>query len=195
MKFFDTKAELILLPANNVKDKELEEIEANRKELQKRVEKKNRICCSYFTLWKNGLIPEGIRTIEKMEEFSQTLKKQKEIEKFALKFNCMTNAKRKEISYSEIVELWNGKDYSDFYKAGVFIDTVSNLTLHTISEILEALDTNIKNGKIIENSNIKIQYEPEFDKKYRIEDVRMMIFVTSKGLYELQHKWNTFYLD
>ena len=195
MKFLDTKAELILLPANDVKDKELEEIEASRKKIKKRIEKKNEIRDFYFTLGRNGVIPNGIRTKEKMEEFSQTLKKQKEIEEFALKFNSMTKAKRKEISYSEIIEFWNGNDYSDFYKDGVFISTVSNLTLHTISEIFEALDVNIENGKIIENSNIKIQYEPKFDGKYRIIDVTMVIFVTNKGLYELSHKWNTPYLD
>lgn len=189
MKFVDTKMEQLLAPQNNTVDEESEVVKGKRKEIREIIDKKNQ-GKDYFTLGKNGLIPNGIRTEKKMKEYEQTVKKQDEAERFALEFNQMKKKYRKEMAFPDICEKLNGVERSKFVDDGIYIGVVSNLTLLSIPEILEALDVIITDNKIVENENVKLLYEPIMDeKKYIIEDISIVVFITNTGMYKLYYKW------
>ena len=189
MKFVDSKFEQALAQKNQTVDKELEELKEKRTEMQSIIRKKNQ-GREYLTLGRNGLIPCGIKTEEKMEEYEQTVTKQDEAERFALEFNSLTKKKRKELTIPDIREKLNGGMDLPFADNGIHISVVSNLTLQTIPEILETLDVVVGDNKIVENENIKIVYEPVMDyQKYIIEDIDITIFVTNTGMYKLSFKW------
>lgn len=189
MKFVDTKMEQLLAPQNNTVDEELEVVKGKRKEIREVIDMKN-MEMDYPTLGKNGVIPNGIRTEKKMQEYEQTVEKQDEAERFALEFNQMKKAKRKEMTFPDICEKLNGVERSKFINSGIYIDVASNLTLHSIPEIYEALDVLVADNKIVENENIRLLYEPIMDdKKYIIEDIRIVVFVTNDGMYKLYYKW------
>ena len=189
MKFIDTEMELLLAPKNEIVDEESEGVKAKRKEIQKIVDKKHQ-GMDYLTLGKNGLIPNGIRTEEKMKEYENTVEKQDEAESFALEFNSWTKKKRKELTIPDIRERLNGGMDLSYSDCGIHIRVASELTLQSIPEILKTLDVLIADNKVVENKYIKIMYEPIMDyKKHLIEDVQIIIFVTNEGMYQLNYKW------
>lgn len=187
MKFLEDESESLTLTTKE-EIAESKKIEAGRKILQNIIQKKNEDL-DYFTLGKNGLIPNGIRTKEKMQEYIQTANRQREIQEFAFKFNKLSKAKRKIYTYSDIFEVMNGITRSDLHNIGIHISTLSNLTLYSVFEILSQLEITVEDNKIIENEYIKLLYEPILDDKYKLVDAQINIYVTENGMYKLNYKW------
>lgn len=185
----ENKGNLVLLPKVKTVNEEEQNIGNIRKGLQEIVERNNENM-EYLTLSNNGLIPRGIKTEEKMQEYEQTANKQDNIERFVFKFNKLTKAKRKLFTIPEIRRKLNDEIDLPFSDMGIHIRVVSNLTLHTIQEIFEVLDVLVEDNKIIENDNIKIMYEPVMDyEKYLIKDISIGVYVTNNGMYKLNNKW------
>lgn len=187
----DNKVELTLIRKDETNAKELQELENNRKKMHEEIMTRN-YNEDYYTLKANGLVPYGVITDKEMQEWENTLDKQYEVEKFVSDFNQMTKSKRKEFTHSDILEIFNGTDYQTIYDKGINIYTVSSLTLHSIKEIVETLDVIGADNKIVENENVKLLYTPYIDKKYKIVDVNICVFVTNKGMYNLAYKWNVY---
>lgn len=185
----DNKVELTLIRKDETNAKELQELENTRRQMHETIMTRN-YSENYYTLKANGLVPYGVVTDKKMQEWEDTVNRQYEVEKFVLDFNKMTKSKRKEFTHSNILEIFNGTDYQTIYDKGINIYTVSSLTLHSIKEIVEILDVLVEDNKIVENENIKIMYEPIIDyKKYLIEDIFIGVYVTNTGMYKLNYKW------
>lgn len=184
----DNKGELVLLPNAKIINEVDHNIENTRKGLQEIV-KRNNENMEYLTLSNNGLIPCGVKTEEKMQEYEQTADKQDKVERFVFKFNKLTKAKRKLFTIPEIKKKLNDEIDLPFSDMGVHIRVVSNLTLHTIQEVFEVLDVLVEDNKIVENENIKIMYEPVMDyEKYLIKDISVEVYVTNNGMYKLNYK-------
>ncbi|MCL2859996.1 MAG: hypothetical protein FWF46_05475 [Oscillospiraceae bacterium] len=146
---------------------------------------------SMFQLSKCELVSEEVAIYQPFEEVMKEIESQQKVKNFVIAFNEMKKADRKKFTWQQTASILNDEkdELKDMNNKGVHISTVCELCLHTASEVLEMLGIPVfDGGKFLPNGYVNVWYEPEFDDKWKIKDINVVLYITPKGLEKVDYE-------